>query len=440
MCYGLQIALVEHAMLPVLRNHRQVLQAQLSALIYETAEVSLGTYLVGAHALRLLPYRLALCECALAEHPAQHDAHVVGVVNNWEDACCLQVVATFYCVEVNAALCCPFGERATEVFYVRQITAELVVETVRAHSPTVCAYGHDVDTLTLAERQRPVVLGHTCHNVVLRQRPVLAYVCVLHPFVAVLLCPLRLQFGVLHEDRRMWLAVVVHNLALVVHNVLYGEHRREQLVRCAEMVELATWQRQYHGLQCVYRLVLHARLVAESAAELAVHVVVHHLDRGYVRSVGRTLHEHFHGAVGENPYTDVGEVEVVGEQCGECLHRRLLKHTLQLGWLFARTDEHAVVLRYLRAEPQTVAYDVRILGYRLQRFGGAYVHVAAHYHRVQTAWGDVHDALVERHLQRQQVLVQTLSAFPAEHWQRCKYLARWSVRRQSATLSAGVQE
>ena len=26
----------------------------------------------------------------------------------------------------------------------------------------------------------------------------------------------------------------------------------------------------------------------------------------YVRSVGRTLHEHFHGAVGENPYTDVG--------------------------------------------------------------------------------------------------------------------------------------
>ena len=99
-----------------------------------------------------------------------------------------------------------------------------------------------------------------------------------------------------------------------------------------------------------------------------------------------------------------------------------------------------MVLRNLRAEPQTVAYDVRILGYRLQRFGGAYVHVAAHYHRVQTAWGGVHDALVERHLQRQQVLVQTLSAFPAEHWQRCKYLARWSVRRQSATLSAGVQE
>ena len=95
----------------------------------------------------------------------------------------------------------------------------------------------------------------------------------------------------------MGLAVVVHNLALVVHDVLYGEHRREQLVRCAEMVELAARQRQYHGLQRVHSLVLNARLVAESAAELAVHVVVHHLVFRYVGSVCRTLHEHLHGAV-----------------------------------------------------------------------------------------------------------------------------------------------
>ena len=266
-------------------------------MLHKTAQVGFGAYLVGAHALCLLPYSLALCQCALAEHPAQHDAHVVGVVHNGEDACCLQVVATFYSVDVYAAFSSPLCERASEVFYVSQVAAELVVEAVRTHSPTVCAYRHYVYALALGERQRPVVLGYASHDVVLRQRPVLAYVCVLHPLVAVLLCPLGLQLCVLHEDRRMGLAVVVHNLALVVHDVLYGEHRREQLVRCAEMVELAARQRQYHGLQRIHRLVLHARLVAESTAEFAVHVVVYHLVLGYVCSVCRTLHEHLHGAV-----------------------------------------------------------------------------------------------------------------------------------------------
>ena len=143
-CYGLQVALVEHAVLPVLRNHRQVFQAELGALLHKTAQVGFGAYLVGAHALCLLPYSLALCQCTLAEHPAQHNAHVVGVVDNGEDACCLQVVATFYRVDVNAALGCPLCERTAEVFYVCQVAAELVVEAVRTHSPAVCAYRHYV--------------------------------------------------------------------------------------------------------------------------------------------------------------------------------------------------------------------------------------------------------------------------------------------------------
>ena len=63
------------------------------------------------------------------------------------------------------------------------------------------------------------------------------------------------------------------------------------------MVELAARQRQYHGLQRIHRLVLHARLVAESAAELAVHVIVYHLVFRYVGSVCRMLHEHLYGAV-----------------------------------------------------------------------------------------------------------------------------------------------
>ena len=130
---------------------------------------------------------------------------------------------------------------------------------------------------------------------------------------------------------------------------------------------------------------------------------------------------------------------MVVEQRRQRFNRRFLQHTFQFGGFLARRDKHPVVFGYLWSEPQSVANDVGI-GYSLQRLGGAYVDIAAHYHRVQSVGGLVHYAAVERHLQRKQVLRKALSALPTEYRQRSEYLARRGIRRKPAALSARMQQ
>ena len=99
-----------------------------------------------------------------------------------------------------------------------------------------------------------------------------------------------------------------------------------------------------------------------------------------------------------------------------------------------------MVLGNLRTKPQTVAYDVGILGDGLQWLCGTDVYVAADNHRIESLRSDVHDALIERHLQREQILMKALTALPTEDRQRCENLSRRSIRRQTAALSSGVEK
>ena len=86
--------------------------------------------------------------------------------------------------------------------------------------------GDNVYTLAGLERHRPVVVGHTRHDMVAGQRPVRADAAVLYPDVLVVLGEAAVRQRILRKNAGMWLAVVVHDVTLVVDDVLDGNGRR----------------------------------------------------------------------------------------------------------------------------------------------------------------------------------------------------------------------
>ena len=72
---------------------------------------------------------------------------------------------------------------------------------------------------------------------------------VLDPYMAVLFREWDLHHGILYEDTRMGLTVQVHDLPLVVDQILESHRRGDHLPRRAEMIELPTCQRKDSHLQ-----------------------------------------------------------------------------------------------------------------------------------------------------------------------------------------------
>ena len=117
----------------------------------------------------------------------------------------------------------------------------------------------------------------------------------------------------------------------------------------------------------------------------------------------------------------------------------LLQHPLQLVGPLVGGDEDAVMACRLGIEPQAVADHVG-LGDGLERLRGADEHVATDDHRVERTGRLGHDALIERHLQRQQVLGEPLSPFPAKDGDRGEHLARRGIGGQASALSARMEQ
>ena len=89
--------------------------------------------------------------------------------------------------------------------------------------------------------------------------------------------------------------------------------------------------------------------------------------------------------------------------------------------------------------PQTEANHVG-LGNLAQRAVAAQEHVATGHKGVDVLGRALHDFLVERQLEVQQILSDVLTACPAKHGNRCQHLAAGGVGRQAAALSASVEE
>ena len=85
-------------------------------------------------------------------------------------------------------------------------------------------------------------MGHTGDDMVMSESPTLSDVTILNPDIRIISRQRHLYGRILHENRRMRLTVDVHNLALVVHQILDALHRGNHLPRGSEVVELTTGQ------------------------------------------------------------------------------------------------------------------------------------------------------------------------------------------------------
>ena len=123
------------------------------------------------------------------------------------------------------------------------VTIQRFIDTVTTHLIVRLPDGHHIDTLARFQADFPIVLRHTRDNVIMGKVPTATDVAILYPNIAVLLCKRNLHDGILHKNARMGFTVEVHNLPLVVDEVLESHRRRNHLSRRAEMIELPTSQR-----------------------------------------------------------------------------------------------------------------------------------------------------------------------------------------------------
>ena len=122
------------------------------------------------------------------------------------------------------------GKETTQVSALSQFVAvEGFIDTIATHLVVFLSHRHHVDALARRQTDLPVVLWHTCDDVIVGEMPMLANVAIFNPDITVLLCERDLHHGILHEDRRMWLAVEMHDLTLVVHEILKSQRRRDHL-------------------------------------------------------------------------------------------------------------------------------------------------------------------------------------------------------------------
>ena len=71
----------------------------------------------------------------------------------------------------------------------------------------------------------------------------------------------------------MGLAIQMHNLALIVHQILKPQRRGDHLLRRTEMIELTTIQGHNSHTQIGYFTIGLGRISAQGTAKLAIEVV-----------------------------------------------------------------------------------------------------------------------------------------------------------------------
>ena len=168
----------------------------------------------------------------------------------------------------------PLGKESAQVSTLSQLIAiQGFVNLITTNLVIALAHRHHVDTLSWLQTDLPVVLRHTRYYVVVRQMPFLTHVAVLYPNIAILLRKTNLRHSILHKDRGMGLAIQMHNLALIVHQILKPQRRGDHLLRRTEMIELTTIQGHNSHTQIGYFTIGLGRISAQGTAKLAIEVV-----------------------------------------------------------------------------------------------------------------------------------------------------------------------
>ena len=199
--------MVEHTVLVVGSQHSPVEFSELLALGKQPLQVGLVGQFVGAHPLGIGPDALATLEFGHVEHPPEHKAHVMCVVHNREDACCLQVISPLNHRVVNPPLRGPHLEGHSQKHRVLIVESptKRVIHPIGSHCPLVFTYRHDIDALSRQHLDFPSIMRHARDDVVVRDVPLFADATVLYPHMAILLTHFHPCLRILYENRRMWL-------------------------------------------------------------------------------------------------------------------------------------------------------------------------------------------------------------------------------------------
>ena len=198
-----QVELIEHTVGPVLSQRAPVEFAESLALVEETMQIG-------------------LCRYFLSRDHAHSILHIAGRRDTIE------------------------GIDNRELLFLLLCASKAVVDMIATDGVLLIANGHHIDTLAWSQIELPIVLWDSCYNVVVSKGPPLAHVAVFNPEICIFLSKAEVADGILHKDAGMRFTTMVHNLALIVNQVLNAEGRRNHLARSSEMVELATLQR-YDG-------------------------------------------------------------------------------------------------------------------------------------------------------------------------------------------------
>ena len=294
---------------------------------------------------------------------------------------------------------------------------------------------YHVDTLARGKRQMPVVTGHTSNDMIVRKLPMGTHMAVLNPNIRIILCQRDIHLCILYENGGMGFAVDVHNLPLVVLQILNTNHRGNHLTGGSEMIELTPSQGQDSHLQLMKSLVSEGGICSQSTAKLRIEVVFTDI----IPTGTTPIHQQTHRFVTEHPDTDIRQIEVFLLKFTQRLYRGLLQHLLQDRRRLTTTDKDTVVLRYRGIEPETIADNIRF-GNGLQGLGGTDEDIATDHHRMDIVGSHRHHLLIKRQLQTQQVLRQPLAPFPTEYGDGRQYFSRRSIGRETTTLSTCMEQ
>ena len=168
-----QVYLIEDAMLIVLREKRPVYRAVATTLSHKPLQVGGSAYLLGTHLPAFFPQHLAALLLRFIQHPAQYQPDITDIFNDREDACLLYIIVTFNLAYVNGATACPINKHLSKKSRcpIHQLSTESVMIAIGTYCPCALTNRNNINTLTWQKLYLPVILRHSCYNMLMTQLP-----------------------------------------------------------------------------------------------------------------------------------------------------------------------------------------------------------------------------------------------------------------------------
>ena len=228
--------------------------------------------------------------------------------------------------------------------------------------------------------------------------------------------------------------LVMHDLPLINHQILYIQRRRKQFTTRPIMIELPARQRKNRHTQLVQLLIDNLRIFTQSQTKFRIHII----ERKFTLLI-RTFHQKFYRPVAQQPNADIHQEIMRFHQRPQFFYRWFLKHVIQLVRCRPRRDKYTMVLCKTRIHPQAITHHVRFRDL-LQRLARTDIHIPTGNQRMQGIRRFLHNLLIQRQLQRKEILRQSLATRPTENRNRCQHLTRRCIPRQSTALTTRMQQ